>query len=306
MLRLLEARTGSFVEVTPARAGLLRVCAHAPENGSGTDVTGLRVLLVADLLARAAERRNLQVLTVLTFVGRPAGPRAESERTELLQAAGALGVPLPVVCASCHDAPAALDGPVDVHLLSGPGEPDRALGGLAVPVAAARTRPRGRDGNPQVGGEPYPFAVRLALLSFPYHQPADLSHGRLAEASETLKRWRRLVAEWAELPGRPVPAATAEAIRGAFDDLDTVQALALLRGLSQDSGLPEGARFETFLYADRILGLDLPAQIGQPRGLTAAGKRPGGGGQRPDAALLGRGRPGPGRPRRPAPPPDAR
>jgi hypothetical protein len=28
---------------------------------------------------------------------------------------------------------------------------------------------------------------------------------------------------------------------------------------------PAGAKFETFLYADRILGLDLPSEIGQPR-----------------------------------------
>jgi hypothetical protein len=30
-----------------------------------------------------------------------------------------------------------------------------------------------------------------------------------------------------------------------------------------DDGTPEGVRFETFLYADRILGLDLPGEIGR-------------------------------------------
>jgi hypothetical protein len=133
MLRLLDARTGASVEVKPARAGLLRVCAHAPEVGSGTDAAGLRVLLVADLLARAAELRNLQVLTVLAFAGQPGGPPAELDH-----ATGALGVHPPVASASCHDAPVALDGPVDVHLLSGSGQLDSALGGLAVPVGAVR------------------------------------------------------------------------------------------------------------------------------------------------------------------------
>jgi hypothetical protein len=60
-------------------------------------------------------------------------------------------------------------------------------------------------------------------------------------------------------------ADTAAAIRSAFDDLDTVHALALLRDLSLDANAPAGAKFETFLYADRILGLDLPGEIGQPR-----------------------------------------
>jgi hypothetical protein len=39
--------------------------------------------------------------------------------------------------------------------------------------------------------------------------------------------------------------------------------LALLRDLADDDSVPAGARFETFLYADRILGLDLPRDIGR-------------------------------------------
>ena len=70
MLRLLDARTRFAVEIQPARAGLLRVCAHAQETSQAADLTGLRVLLVADLLARAAELRKLQVLIVLAFAGR--------------------------------------------------------------------------------------------------------------------------------------------------------------------------------------------------------------------------------------------
>lgn len=47
---------------------------------------------------------------------------------------------------------------------------------------------------------------------------------------------------------RPIPAHLAEMVRGAFGDLDTAAAIALLRGLADDDGVPDGARFETFAY----------------------------------------------------------
>jgi predicted GNAT superfamily acetyltransferase len=60
-------------------------------------------------------------------------------------------------------------------------------------------------------------------------------------------------------------------LREAFDLLDTGSILAVLRdlaidGAAQDSqAVPAGARFVTFVYADRILGLDLARGIGQAR-----------------------------------------
>ena len=65
-----------------------------------------------------------------------------------------------------------------------------------------------------------------------------------------------------------MPAQIAETVQAAFGNLDTVSALALLRGLEADPDVPAGAKFETFLYADRILGLGLPRDIG--RALPAA------------------------------------
>ena len=258
MLRLLDARTRFAVEIRPARAGLLRVCAHAQETSPAADLTGLRVLLVADLLARAAELRNLQVLTVLAFAGQPPG-----QLTDFEQAAGALGMHSPQARVSHDDAQAALDGPIDVHLVSGRGAAEGALEGLAVPVGVARVEPPGRDSL-----RSHPLAARFALLSVPYYQPADLADGQLTEAADTVRRWRRQVAEWAELPSRPMAVDTAAAVRSAFDDLDTVHALALLRDLSLDANTPAGAKFETFLYADRVLALGLPSEIGQPRELS--------------------------------------
>jgi len=123
-----------------------------------------------------------------------------------------------------------------------------------------------------------PLAIRLALLSFPYHQPADLTKTALAEADQALGHWRRRVAEWAQSPSRPMPAHLADRLRSAGDDLDTISIIALLRDLAPDvppadeqpgddlapdDDAPPGARFETFLAADRILGLDLPRDIGR-------------------------------------------
>jgi cysteinyl-tRNA synthetase len=125
-------------------------------------------------------------------------------------------------------------------------------------------REAGSLGEP--AAEPDPLAIRLAMLSFPYHRPADLTEDVLAQARQTLAHWRRRVAEWAQLPSRPAPAPVADRLRAAFDDLDTATALALLQSLESDDDVPAGARFETFAYADRILGLDLARDIGRTDG----------------------------------------
>lgn len=65
VLRLLDAHTGSHAEVRTARPGLLLACAEVPGVAEAADLTGPRVLLVADLLARAAEMGSLQVFYVL-------------------------------------------------------------------------------------------------------------------------------------------------------------------------------------------------------------------------------------------------
>ena len=134
-------------------------------------------------------------------------------------------------------------------------------------VGAAHMRGTGDHGEMAVdllaGSVQDPLAVRFALMSFPAHQPADLTSGVLASAHQAVGDWRRRVAQWAEQPSRPIPAHLAETARAAFDDLDTAAAIALLRGLADDDSVPDGAKFETFLYVDRVLGLDLPGDIGK-------------------------------------------
>lgn len=262
MLRLLDARTGSYTEVRPARPGLLRVRGEVPGAAAGPEITWLRVLLVADLLARAAELRNLQAFTVLVADGELAGQLPAWER-----AASALGIHPPAGHAGSGGTSASPDEPADVHLAGFDAWPGDDRSGLVVRVGAAHIHGAGDHGELSAdlltGSVKEPLAVRLALMSFPVHQPADLTSGVLADAQQAVGDWRRRVARWAEQPSKPIPAHLAEVARAAFGDLDTVAAIALLRGLAGDESVPDGAKFETFLYVDRMLGLDLPSDIGK-------------------------------------------
>ena len=262
MLRLLDARTGSYAEVRPARPGLLRIRADVPGAAAGPEITWLRVLLVADLLARAAELRNLQVFTVLVADGELAGQLPAWER-----AADALGIRRPAGHAGSGDASASPDEPADVHLAGYDAWPGDDRSGLAVRVGPAHIHGAGDHGELSTdvltGSARDPLAVRFALMSFPADQPADLTGRVLASAHQAVGGWRRRVARWAEQPSRPIPARLAATAQAAFDDLDTAAAIALLRGLADDESVPDGAKFETFLYVDRVLGLDLPSDIGK-------------------------------------------
>ena len=260
VLRLLDARIGSYTEVRPARPGLLRVCAHLRQETGEPDFTGLRVLLVADLLARAAELRGLQVLTAVVFPGQPPAQPGFPER-----AAAALGIHPPAARASSAEAEASLGGPVDVHVASAGID---GLGALVAVVGAARVRGVGDCGELAGGAmlaDQDALAVRLALMSFPHHRAVDFAESAMARDRQTIGDWRQRVAEWAESPSKPMPKRISQAIQAAFGDLDMVLVLALLRGLALDAGVPAGAKFETFAFADRILGLELAREIGRSR-----------------------------------------
>ncbi|HEY1323704.1 MAG TPA: hypothetical protein VGF32_25830, partial [Streptosporangiaceae bacterium] len=190
------------------------------------------------------------------------------QTSALERAAGALGIHPLAARAGRDDASVSLGGPVDVHLVGYGAVAHECQGGLIVAVADARIRRAGErgdeTGNLLADHEHDPLAVRLALMSFPIGQSADLTDSVLANAHLTAGDWRRRVARWAAGPSRPIPARLAQTVRGAFDDLDTPSGIALLRGLADDDSVPEGAKFETFLYVDRVLGLDLPRDIGKP------------------------------------------
>jgi cysteinyl-tRNA synthetase len=109
-----------------------------------------------------------------------------------------------------------------------------------------------------------PLALRLAFLSSRYRQQANLSWDAIAGAARTLDRWRTAVAAWAESPSAAIAQAWAdEVLEAVEDDLDTPRALQVLRRLEKATDVPDGAKFETFAWADRLLGLDLARLVGQ-------------------------------------------
>ncbi|WP_264937358.1 hypothetical protein [Streptomyces sp. A012304] len=237
MLRIIDARTGEPTAAAPVRRGLTRVQAHASADDAGE----LRVLLVADLLVRALELGGTPVLATL------AGDR---HRPRLRAAATALGV-------RPFEDGQDLGGQV-VHVLeAGRGAPE----GIRVEVAAVRD-PRAFD---RVLAED-PAALRLTLLSHHHRDPVRLDTDMPREAHDTLARWRRAVARWARHPSRPVPDEVRDRLRTAWEaDLDVPEVLRVLRWVERAGpDLADGARFETYAYADRLLGLDLTRDLGAP------------------------------------------
>ncbi|MFJ5773772.1 hypothetical protein [Streptomyces sp. NPDC093094] len=261
MLRIIDARTGEPVEAAPVRRGLTRVEARA----TGPDLTSLRVLLVADLLVRALELGGTPVWAVL------AGP---SEETRLRSAAAALGVrPFE----DGRDVGAGL-GEAQILHVAADGTDIResgipagtASGGVRVAVAPVREDSPGTGAllgpGPAPGSGDDPAVLRLALLAGPRGVPLRLDRAGLAEARETLARWRGAVAGWARRPSRPVPAEVRRSLRDAWeDDLDVPAVLEVLRQVERAGPeVADGARFETYAYADRLLGLELTRDLGAP------------------------------------------
>ncbi|MEU0851920.1 hypothetical protein ABZ387_28725 [Streptomyces flaveolus] len=240
MLRIIDARTGEPVPAAPVRRGFTRVEAHVP----GRDTTGLRVLLVADVLVRALEVGGTPVCALLTGAGERDGLRAD---------AAALGIH------PFEDGPGGSDGPgasQALHVVrEGAAAPDGATVAVA-PVDPARP-------DPVADADPY--ALRLALLERHRSTPVRLDATALGDAGATLTRLRRAVAAWARQPSRPVPDDVRDRLRAAWeDDLDIPALLRVLRRVETDPAVPDGARFETFAYADRLLGLALTRDVGSP------------------------------------------
>jgi hypothetical protein len=263
VLRLLDARSGRYEEVRSSRPGLLRVNAHLRPIAVDPDWTGVRVLLLADLLSRVAELRGLQVLTAVVFPGDPPEQQGYAERTAEL-----LDIHPPGVRTSSAEASAVLGGLPDVHVAPADSADDQRTG-LVTLVGAVSVRTTGSGKGTDPAAEATlaadPLAMRLALMSHPSDHAADIDDSVLAKACDQTTQWRDQVADWAESPSRPMPPDIRAALDAAFGDLDTPAALHRLTSLATEADVPEGARFETFAFADRVLGLELARQVGRPR-----------------------------------------
>jgi hypothetical protein len=225
----------------------------------------LRLLLVADVLRRLVEdlRGGQVLLAVLARESGLADARAA--------AANALWIRDPSTRArSREEAASLLGGPSSVHL-----EPAQASRPSPGAPTLSRSLRIGRVTTPlPVGAAPLssdplrehePLALRLSLLRFHYGSPAMLSTARLHRADETLRRWRRKVADWADMPSAPMPLDRVGAMRGALDRLDTATVLTSLHRLEMDLEVASGSKFETFSYLDRVLALDLCHSVGRFR-----------------------------------------
>jgi cysteinyl-tRNA synthetase len=123
------------------------------------------------------------------------------------------------------------------------------LGGIAPPEATA-------DGDL--------LAVRLVLLGTRYREAVTVDDQATKTAGQMLARWRERVAAWAQSPSGAPAARYLEAVVEAFEnDLDTPAALREMAALEADETVTDGAKFETFAAADRLLGLDVASQVGR-------------------------------------------
>ncbi|PWI41648.1 hypothetical protein [Streptomyces sp. ICBB 8177] len=260
-MRIRDARTGGLRDLRRPRGGLLRVCVHTSATGTPHDQGDLRALLIADVLTRTVELDGLQVVSAWT-----AGDASCEDHDRELAGAGArAGIHPATVRTEPSGVRYALGGPVDVHVVAAAADPPRDDDGVRVAVAPAPTWPGARapgaDADPEAAD---PMAVRLALLGTPYDRTAGLSPAALEAAAAELTGWRERVAHWARATSQPVHAVSAKEVVAAFHDgLDSPAALAALRRLAADPQVADGAKFETFLFADRWLGLELPRDIGK-------------------------------------------
>ncbi|MFE2041198.1 hypothetical protein ACFXAZ_09740 [Streptomyces sp. NPDC059477] len=245
VLRIIDARTGHPADAAPLRRGLTRVEVHA----FGHDISALRVLLVADVLVRALELGGTPVWALLS--GAP-------DQTELRADAAALGIrPFE----EGRDVGQALGAAQVIHVAqqaapSGQDAVPKPSDGVLIAVAPV-------DPAPVPPPATDPSVLRLALLSTERSLHARVDAPALDEAHDTLTRWRRAVAGWARTPSRPMPTEVRDRLRTAWeDDLDTPAVLQVLHWLETAPGIPDGARFETCAYADRLLGLELVRDLG--------------------------------------------
>jgi hypothetical protein len=263
-LILADSESGRSSTRQRLTGGWLRISVRGLDYGPHSGFGSLRVLLVADVLHRVVN--DLHAGHVQLAVVRPTtatetdglGRLALPFTPEMFGIRPSLGV------GDCLDPDAVFlgrgcdvivepttDAQVSTPQL-GQSDPPLALrvGEVTVPSAV-----KGRE----------PVAIRLAMLRHLRGKPVSLEPATLDQAEQTLRGWRRSVAGWAEHPSAPMHRETVESARAALDDnLDVPAVLGLLHQLIENPAVPPGAKFETFVFLDQVLALDLARDVGQP------------------------------------------
>ncbi|MFF3604434.1 hypothetical protein [Streptomyces sp. NPDC002463] len=269
MLRIVDTRTGHLVEIPPVRRHLLSICVHLSADEAGIGLGDLRALLVGDVLARTAELHGLQSRTFLTT---PDLPHEQARALE--RAMSALGAHPPATV-GVHHPNGTLGAAADVHVHAYGTAAQAGDGGVRIDVG--RVGPASREGDvpdrahllapglldAAVPEGTDPLAVRMLMLGHAYRAPITVTGTALEEARRTLGDWRQLVADWAQEPSRPIPADVLRHAHAVLaDDLDVPAVLDALVTVATRADVPAGAKFETFAFLDRVLGLDLAREVG--------------------------------------------
>ena len=269
MLRIVDTRTGHLVEIPSVRRHLLSICVHLPVGEAGIGMTDLRALLVGDVLARTAELHGLQSRMFLTT---PDLPHEQVQAFD--RAMSALGIH-PPAGVGVHHPNGTLCAAADVHVYPYGTAAQDVVGGVRIDVGQVGPASRERgvsdrahvlvpgllDAFAPAGIDP--LAVRMHVLGHAYRTPVTVTSAALEEARRTLGDWRQLVAEWAEQPSRPIPADVLRHAHAALaDDLGVPAVLDALATVATRADVPAGAKFETFAFLDRVLGLDLAREVG--------------------------------------------
>jgi cysteinyl-tRNA synthetase len=103
-----------------------------------------------------------------------------------------------------------------------------------------------------------PLSLRFVLLENRYRSQMDLTWASLEAAHTTLRRLRESMALWGS---RNEELMDPEIYNALTQDLDTPRAMQRIRAVEKDKELSPENKRAIFIYADRVLGLDLSREI---------------------------------------------
>ena len=247
MLIVRDASNGAKIQIAVAGGDMIGVGFLIPPTAG--PFTCARVLVVGDLLRRVVgDIHSAQVLAAIITDNDSDGERVW--RSDLMVR------PVVGVFTTEAEAEAGLGKPLDLTITVAGTEDAPAPSAPAVEVAAVRTA------VPFMRAEP--ATTRFALATVNHEHPLNMTASLLERSQVVLDRWRGRVAEWSRQPSRPIPPAWRSAVIAAFDHgLDVARVVALMTELENREDVESGAKFEAFVYVDRVLAVDLIRDLGR-------------------------------------------